>query len=103
MGGSAARLEEKPQALDREYVGATTESDRLSGTDQLAQRIGMSTFAPVATLADLSTLDELEILEGHGWIYAARDHHERPNTPEAMQLVHEVVDDRRAKAKKNER
>jgi hypothetical protein len=82
-----------------------------------------SPFSPVATPADLNTLSDAEIIEGymdyqsgdpepganrgrtywHGWMNAARDHHERPHTPEAMQLVHEVVDDNRAKAKKNER
>jgi hypothetical protein len=81
----------------------------------------MTTFAPVASLADLNTLSEAEILEGyldwqpsdpepganrgraywHGWMNAARDHYEHQNTPESTRLAHAYLEDRRAKAKKN--
>jgi len=63
-------------------------------------------FAPVSTLEDLDSLPSDEIVEGyrsfekgdpepgenrgkaywHGWMNAARDHHERPSTPEAAAL-----------------
>ena len=66
--------------------------------------------APVRTAADLATLDEDEIVAGyldfrpgdpepgpnrgrafwHGWMNAARDHHERPATDAARQLAHEL-------------
>ena len=70
----------------------------------------MSEMKPVATWADLVTLDGDEILAGymeyqkgdpepgpnrgraywHGWMNAARDHGERPHTPESRQLAHEM-------------
>lgn len=71
----------------------------------------MSEYAPVATLADLRTLDEAEIMLGymefrrgdpepgnnrgrsywHGWMNAARDHGERPQTPECRLLAEDVA------------
>ena len=76
----------------------------------------MTGFTPVATLDDLNTLDEEEIIAGycdyqkgdpepgpnrgraywHGWMNAARDHGERPSTPEARRLVREVLRARRS-------
>lgn len=65
-------------------------------------------FAPVATLDDLNSLNDDDILDGyrswnrgdpepganrgraywHGWCNAARDHHDLPVTPASMQLAH---------------
>ena len=67
----------------------------------------MPEFAPISTIADLMTLNDDEILAGyldyrtgdpepganrgrsywHGWMNAARDHGERPKTPEAAKLA----------------
>ena len=71
----------------------------------------MSAFKPVATLADLGTLDNAEIVAGyrdyapydpepginrgraywHGFMNAARDHHNAPPTRAAAQLAHEMA------------
>ena len=71
----------------------------------------MSEFEPVATVADLETLDQDEIVAGfmdwrpgdpepgpnrgraywHGFMNAARDHGERPWSPQSAQLAHEIV------------
>jgi hypothetical protein len=68
-------------------------------------------FPPVATKADLDTLDSDDILAGylsftrddpepganrgrafwHGWMNAARDHGARPMTPESRQLAGEML------------
>lgn len=68
------------------------------------------TFQPVATKADLDSLDGEEIVAGyteftkgdpepgpnrgraywHGYMNAKRDHHEAPMTAEAMNLAHEL-------------
>lgn len=68
-------------------------------------------FAPVATKADLDTLNADEIFAGylsfqrgdpepganrgrafwHGWMNAARDRGERPQTPECRQLAGEML------------
>lgn len=77
---------------------------------QVGQKI-RGAFQPVATLADLNSLDLDEIVAGymdwrqgdpepgpnrgraywHGWMNRARDHGDSPDTPEAAQLAHEVV------------
>ncbi len=68
-------------------------------------------FVPVASLDDLASLSHEEVVAGyldwrrgdpepgpnrgraywHGWMNAARDHHERPDTPEAARLAREIV------------
>lgn len=70
----------------------------------------MSKFQPVATAADLATLDHNEIVQGyvdyqpgdpepginrgraywHGWMNRARDNHASPMTAESARLAHEV-------------
>jgi hypothetical protein len=71
----------------------------------------MEPFTPIATLDDLNSLDEDEILAGyrdyrrgdpepgpnrgraywHGWMNAARDDGERPITAETRQLAREYL------------
>jgi hypothetical protein len=74
-------------------------------------------FRPVATLADLETLDEQEIIEGytsakrgdpepgpnrgraywHGWCNRMRELNELPYSAEAAQLCREYLADQRAR------
>lgn len=76
--------------------------------DEMTQR---QAYRPVATVEDLETLNQDEIVEGylgwrsgdpepgpnrgraywHGWMNRARDNRERPHTPESEQLGREIV------------